>query len=67
MQHAPGVIEAARVAAGISKRQLAQRASMIPSTLTRKLRGDSPFDVDELVALAKALDLPLSDIFGDAA
>lgn len=67
MQHAPEAIEAARTAAGISKRALALRANMVPSTLTRKLRGDSPFDVDELVALAKALDMPLHALFGDAA
>jgi transcriptional regulator with XRE-family HTH domain len=56
-------IEAARIAAGLSKRKLAESAGMVPSTLLRKLRGDFPFDVDEIAALAVALGCPIADLW----
>jgi len=63
MRTTSDAIEAARVAAGLSKRKLAESAGMVPSTLIRKLRGDFPFDVDEVAAIAQALNCPIADLW----
>lgn len=50
----------------------AEKAGMTPKTIQRKLRGGSPFNVDELARIADALrisplDLLPSEFFTEAA
>lgn len=47
--------EAAR--AELSQAALARKAGVAPQTLSKKLRGERSFTVEELLAIAKALDL----------
>jgi transcriptional regulator with XRE-family HTH domain len=60
---------AANVRAEMARRaingaQLAERIGVSPDRLRRRLRGEAPFDVDELDAVAAALDVEARDLFG---
>lgn len=55
-------IEARREALGLSKRGLASRAGMDHTTLIRKLTGRPSFLVEEVVALAEALDCDVTEL-----
>lgn len=46
----------------LSGRQLAVRMDMPVNTLRRRLNGETPFDVAELVAIADILDVPVVDL-----
>lgn len=41
--------------AGLSVRQVAEQVGIPPSTLARRVAGHSPFDLDELTAVATLL------------
>lgn len=43
---------------GYSSRELAQVTGIAPSSLSRKLTCKHPFDALEIVAIARALDIP---------
>lgn len=47
---------------GMSGRQLALAAGINPRSMDRKLAGTSPFDVDDLAALAPVFDITASDL-----
>jgi len=52
---------------GLSLREVADRTGIATSTLHRKRAGHpkSPFDVDELYAIAKTLDVPAATFYPD--
>ena len=43
---------------------LSKATGISPATLSRRLRGDKPFFLEELEDIARFLDLPLSEITG---
>lgn len=45
---------------GVSQVELSTQLDLSQSQLSKRLRGDVPLDVDELVKIAEALDVPLS-------
>lgn len=47
----------------MSASKLAPQVGMTQSALSRRLTGDVPFDVDELVAIAVVLDVPPARFF----
>ena len=49
---------------GMSGRKLALTAQINPRSMDRKLRGDSPFDVDDLAAIAPVFGVTASDLLG---
>lgn len=51
--------------ANISGRQLAEKLRVSQPALSRRLRGETAFDVTELAAIATALDVPLSVLVAD--
>lgn len=56
-------VEDARKTAGVSEEVLADRTGIARSTLKRRLAGFSPaFTVEELQAIANALDVPFADL-----
>jgi transcriptional regulator with XRE-family HTH domain len=62
------VASAVRVAMArknISGRALAEAIGMPQSRFSRRMTGEIAFDVDELAAVAAALDVPLSDFVSD--
>lgn len=50
----------------ISISALAKSTHMPRTTLSRKLAGESAISIDELSALADALDIPLSELIADS-
>lgn len=51
---------------GVSQTIVAERARMSNASLSRKLRGQYPFAVDELLAIAPLLDTTASSILAAA-
>lgn len=49
-------------ARGWSGRELARRAGMPPASMTRKLAGLTAIDVDDLAAIAAALEVQPSEL-----
>jgi transcriptional regulator with XRE-family HTH domain len=47
---------------GMSGRQLARETGIPQPSLSRKLRGAAPLDVDDLEAIAGALGIPVADL-----
>jgi len=47
----------------LSRSWLARELGMPVTTMNRRLRGDQAFTVDELTAVAKALQLPVTSLF----
>lgn len=47
--------------AGLSGRKMAEKLGWSESTLARRLRGEA-FKVDELIAFAAALDIPVAQL-----
>ena len=45
---------------GVSQTALAQTVGLSQTAISKRLRGATPFDVNELIAVAAALDVPLS-------
>ena len=55
------------VRAGMARKRVTQQAlaaaiSLSQAALSRRLRGEVAFDVNELTAVAAHLDIPLSDL-----
>jgi transcriptional regulator with XRE-family HTH domain len=51
---------------GWSGRQLARETGINQASVARKLREDSPFDLDDLHAIAQALSVDLTDLISAA-
>lgn len=51
---------------GISQREASRRTGIPLTTLSRRLAGHSPLQLDELAALADLLDLSLVDLVSGA-
>ena len=49
------------MAAGLNQKELASRAGLSEVTLSRKLRGNREFKINEVKAIAKALDLTVEE------
>lgn len=65
--HTPTQAVGANVRAEVARRGLTQAAladviGVSQSQLSKRLRGVIPFDVNELAAIAKALDVPIADL-----
>ena len=52
---------------GWSGRQLARETGINQASVARKLREDSPFDLDDLQAISHALSVDLIDLMSAAA
>lgn len=59
-------LRAAREAAGVSKKDLAEAAGVSPSRLAQYVRGHKPIPLPELEAFARALGLPLDHFLPQA-
>jgi len=57
------VIRAARIELGLTQEEMAHRASINPTYYSKIERGENNAGVDKLSAIAKALDIPLSQLF----
>lgn len=55
-----GEVRAAVARAGVSARSLAIEVEMSPASLSRKLRGDVSFSVEELIAIANHLGISIT-------
>lgn len=53
--------------AGISQNRLAEITGIPRATLARRLNGSTPLTIDELGAIADALDIPVTTLGGWAA
>jgi transcriptional regulator with XRE-family HTH domain len=51
---------------GWSGRQLARETGINQATVARKLREESPFDLDDLQAIARAMSVDLMDLIAAA-
>lgn len=63
-------VGAAMTTRGYTPKKLSESAHIARSTLIRRLSGTSPFNLNELAAIATELDYPLSHFLateGDAA
>lgn len=47
---------------GMSGNALAKATGIQQTTIARKLRGEHPFDVDDLASICQALDVSVSDL-----
>lgn len=61
-----GVIASRLGASSITLRQAAEATGIPLTTLHRKVRGHTQFRMDELDAIAKVLDVPLSDLIAES-
>lgn len=52
---------------GISQTRVGDRLSLSQPAISARLRGQTPFDVNELVAIAEFLGVPVSTLIGDKA
>lgn len=57
-----GEVRAAVAREGVSARSLAREVEMSPASLSRKLRGDVSFSVEELIAIANFLDVSVTSL-----
>ena len=62
---------AATIRAELARRRIpqtivAERLGMSQPSLSRRLTGDTPFDVNELAIVAEILGIPLATLIGDA-
>jgi transcriptional regulator with XRE-family HTH domain len=55
-----GAVRAELARRRISGRKMAESLGWSPTTTARRLSGSSPFDIDELVAVADFLGIPLT-------
>lgn len=60
-------VSAALKEAGIAQRDAASRTGLPITTLSRRLTGNSPFNIDELEIIADLLGRPVSDFIPQAA
>ena len=57
-----GEIRAHIARAGLRYADIAKQTGMAPSTLSRKLNGESVITVDDLLRIAGGLDIPVKDL-----
>jgi len=55
-------IRAAMAYAGISQTELAKHLGTNQASVSARLRGRTPFNINELTAIAQHLNMPLSDL-----
>jgi transcriptional regulator with XRE-family HTH domain len=72
MQNTPSVVTGANVRAemarrGISQAQMAQAVGLSQAGVSKRLRGEVAFNIDELFQVAAVLGLPLSTLTADVA
>lgn len=48
----------------VTQARLSEVAGISQATMSRRLRADQPFTVDELDAIAAEFDVPVTDLFG---
>ena len=65
--HTPTALTGANVRAEIARRGMSQAAvrkaiGISQGQFSKRLRGTIAFDINELSAIAKALDIPLADL-----
>lgn len=46
----------------VSQRELARALNVSPNYMSRRLRGELPFDIEELMAVAHLLDIPITEL-----
>jgi len=46
----------------VSQRELARALNVSPNYMSRRLRGELPFDVEELLAIARLLDVSIAEL-----
>lgn len=51
---------------GVTQARLAHQLGMAQQSLSRRLRGDTLFSVDELLRIANVLDVPAGELLGVA-
>ena len=61
------VVRSLLVERGWSGRQLSRATGIHQATVARKLREESPFDLDDLQAIAQAMSVDLLDLISAAA
>lgn len=52
---------------GVTQAHLAHDIGMAQQSLSRRLRGDTPFTVDELQRIAEVLGVPACELLGQGA
>lgn len=45
-----------------NQKELARAAGIAPSTLSLRIRGRQPFDVDQISAISRVLNIPVNQI-----
>ncbi|MFD5599217.1 helix-turn-helix domain-containing protein [Leucobacter sp. NPDC058333] len=58
-----GEIRAAMARKGLKPLAVAAAVGMNRSSIYRRLNGDTPFDLDEILAIADVLEVPASSFF----
>jgi transcriptional regulator with XRE-family HTH domain len=61
-----GVVRAMLDERGWSGRQLARETGINQASVARKLREESPFDLDDLQAIARAMSVDLLELMSSA-
>lgn len=51
----------------MSQTQIAERLGISQPAVSARLLGRTPFDINELVEIAKVLDVPVSTLIGEKA
>lgn len=46
----------------VSQRELARALNVSPNYMSRRIRGELPFDIEELMAIARLLDIPITEL-----
>jgi transcriptional regulator with XRE-family HTH domain len=62
-----GVVEEIRALMGrrrVSQKQLGEALGLAQPTMSKRMNGKIPFDLDELDAIAEFFDVPITDLFG---
>ncbi|MGW4097097.1 helix-turn-helix domain-containing protein [Mycobacterium sp. NPDC004974] len=72
MAATPSAIAGANVRAEMARRGISQtlvgdRLSLSQPAISARLRGQTPFDLNELVAIAEFLEVPVAALIGDKA
>lgn len=65
-QQTAGAVRAELARRRISGREMARELGWSFTTTSRRLSGSSPFDIDELAAVAAFLGMSVSQLFTDA-
>lgn len=61
-RHVGQEVRVALVRRGMTQRQLAESLGMTPNTLSAKITGMRPFDLDELADIEHVLGVPLAEL-----